>query len=410
MTNTKHIICTFILSLVPVFVHAQKAELFYTQPEFYHPLAEVVNPENPFAREDPAILEYESKLFKDREIIDFEKRQVTFRREDTLGVVVWQYRYDELSEYLKSRQRFALADLWYKEKASPKSGGGRDRSTDFALEFKLPVNYPAWAQRILGKEPPKLSIHGYEEIIISYEYRDSQKEAVAEYDRSRGGLNFDNHYSLSVTGSVGRLINVQLKTSSEEQFSMEDPLKDIKIEYKGEGDELEDEIIQEVTAGYTRFEIPRTNLSGYSEGHEGLFGISVKSKLGPLDLTTVVSHEQGEALKKTFYPSESKGQIEPHRDKEYEPNKYFFLDTLYKRAYIDKYAPGGNPDVTVPEIQSVDFQVWKTVLSFDQKKVATEDIGTYRYVKNSPAEVIYKKVDPAAYEVEWKEGWIRFDT
>ncbi|MBD3345957.1 MAG: cell surface protein SprA [Chitinivibrionales bacterium] len=407
MRNKRAIDFLFMILFAAFASQAQKAEFFYSQPEFYHPLSEIVLPENPFADETPAILEYDSDLFADKEIIDFENRQVLFRREDTLGVVVWQYRYDELNEYLESRRRFVLADLWYQEKSTPKAGSGTAGVSDFALEFKLPVNYPSWAKRILGKEPPKLTIHGYEEIIISYEYRDSDKEGLSDYKQSHGGINFDNQYSLSVTGSVGRLINVQLKTSSEEQFSMDDPLKDIKIEYKGEGDELEDEIIQEVTAGYTNFEIPRTNLSGYSEGHEGLFGISVKSKLGPLDLTTVISHEQGEALKKTFYPSESKGQVEPQRDKEFLKYKIFFLDTVYQKLYNEKYGAGGNPDLAIPKVIPTEFQVWKMT---EKQTVANKDISKFRYVQNSPADNLFQKIDEGAYELKEDEGWIRFDT
>jgi hypothetical protein len=48
-------------------------------------------------------------LFKDTSVIDFEKRQITFRRTDPLGYTMWEYHFNELSDYLLAR--LATADL-----------------------------------------------------------------------------------------------------------------------------------------------------------------------------------------------------------------------------------------------------------------------------------------------------------
>lgn len=390
------------------------ADLRYDAPEteIYSPLREALSPPNVFAQEDPKILEHKSTLFETREIIDFEKRQITFKKVDSLGIAVWQYHYDELDEYLRSRRRFVFSRDWH-EAMARHEGGLADKDQPFALEFELPVHYPAWARRILGKEPPKLSIHGHEEIIVAYEYDDTKSEGVEQGKRSAGGLNFDNRYNLTVSGSVGRLINVDMKTSSEEEFTAENPLKDIKIEYRGEGDELEDEVIQEVTAGYTSFSLPGTNLSGYAGSHEGLFGISVRSKIGPLDLTTVVSHEQGEALKKTFSPSgASESQNLIQKAPEFAAYRYFFLDSLYRKAWNEKYAPGKPKQSTeVPKVK--DVQVWKRVKTGSaERRERTGDITTpYRVVEQAGRYDNYefKRLQRDSFHIDYDEGWIRFD-
>lgn len=397
-----------ICSLLIVF-GALADGLRYSSPDpaVYHPLPESIPPKNPLARENPALLELNSSLLKDTTIIDFERRQIAFLKVADPGIVLWQYRYGELEEYIQNRWNYGFASQWYREYATGSSVRREEERKQLSLELKLPQHYynqaiPPWAQRILGKEPPKLSIHGYEEIEFSLK---SNNYDVPGEEESDGSLSpeFKNNYNLTVSGSVGKLINVQMSTSSEEDFALEDDLKDIKIEYKGDGDELEDDIIQEVSAGYTRFEIPRTALSGYSESREGLFGINVKSKFGPLLLTTVASHERGEALSEAFYPSKSESKSEGALDIQYSEYTYFFLDSLYREAYIDKYNMEKAQKASPPRVLD-DYEVWVSVPS-DEEKNASSDVGnTYRYVQGYGGALFRKLVE--GYDLNQTEGWL----
>src|SRR5205807_2670858 len=69
-------------------------------------------------------------------------------------------------------------------------------------------------------------------------------------------LHMDQQPAFSVKGSIGRLINIEI--NSEEGFGTN--LKEqLKITYKGEGDELEDDIIQEIEAGNTSLALTGTD-------------------------------------------------------------------------------------------------------------------------------------------------------
>jgi hypothetical protein len=374
--------------------------------ERFHALSEEPVPSSVLLQEHPALLECKTTLFEDREVVDFEKREVSFERaEKNLNIVVWQYRYDELDSYLESRRHFILFSLWYKNSLSLLSTPAEKKKNLLAaLQWELPVQYPSWAQRILGKDPPRLSISGYEKIIVSYETGKTDLQNSNVQTRPSNGLVFDQDNQFSITGSVGRLINLNIKGTTKQVDQIDNPLKNFKIEYKGEGDELEDEIVQQVSAGATSFEMPSTQLSGYSGGHQGLFGLNVKSKLGPLALTGVASIEQGESQKATLYPSgqgESSTQI---KEKDFIRNKMFFLDTVYLKKYLGLVA-------RAPEVKLL--QVWlsneriRTEARASNTSKLTEDV--YRYVGTSgqPFKLLKEHRD---YFLESKAGWIRFDS
>ncbi len=375
----------------------------------YHALSEEPASPSPLTLKNPALLTLKTNLFEDREVVEFEKREVSFERVDkTFGIVVWQYHYSELDQYLASRRHFALLDAWYKSALTLLSAPVAKKVNPFsALQWELPVQYPEWAQRILGKDPPKLSISGFEKIIVSDNYSKTDIPGSNVQFQGNNALIFDQDNQFSITGSVGRLIGINIKGSTKQAVSADvsnNPLKDFKIDYKGEGDELDDDIVQEVTAGFTGFDMPSTILSGYSDSHEGLFGIKVGSKIGPLSLTGIASTEQGQSQNTTLYPSGQGASGTQKSEKDFMPNKIFFLDTLYQDHYID-------PSVAVPSVSHL--EVWlsnSTILTQAQLANTTRQTrDVYRYVGNSHQ--AYKLlVQDRDYHLDNVNGWIRFDS
>jgi len=362
----------------------------------------------------------EIKLFRDTTIIDFEKRQVTLVRIDPLGFIIWTHHYGELNEYLMERAKAAQNDVWYENSLLSKSGAGQEKKQGLKLAWELPVQYPSWAQRVLGNDPPRLSINGSMRIKMAYEDVRRKESSVWQESQSAGpGFNFEQQYQFSVTGSIGRLINVNISANSESDVDVNDPLKNFHIDYKPSKEgELEDEIIQEVTAGYTGFSMPGTQLSGYSESHEGLFGIKVTSRIGPVTITTIASNEQGESQKLSVSNAGGGGQRSTSTIKEdkFRTNRYFFLDTAYIRHYNRKYAlNGGNSDYALPDSLNVTgLQVWKKIYSDDQVSgILQNDIS--RKIRYFPIDTVdttkYRFVRlerDRHYRLYEKEGWIRF--
>ncbi len=374
----------------------------YEEPriEGFHPLDNDVRVTNPFATDDPSILELKTHLFSDSAIIDFENRQITFMRVDKqYQLPVWSYHYGELDQYLLNRRQYAFASLWFsmgKKKYEEKEKKGRGIPK---LDFQLPVHYPAWARRVLGDDPPTLSIKGFQEIGFAYDKRSSTADIV----ENSGSPDFKHDNDFTIRGSVGRLINVEIKAGTEQDFEMSDPLKDLKIVYKEDSlGELEDEIIQEVVAGYTNFEMPGSGLSGYSESHEGLFGVKIRSKFGPLMLTTIASHEQGKIQTDTInLTGDNQAESVIHEDG-FEPNRYFFLDSAYLRQYLD-------PSYKAPPVTKLKVYHKQRAVSSDNESSDLLSQYVWALTGEENIKARYKVLrEDEHYELFKEEGYIIF--
>jgi cell surface protein SprA len=93
---------------------------------------------------------------------------------------------------------------------------------------------------------PRVSvIDGNLTIKMGFDHSKTMNSDLNDNTASTTGLDFDIMYNFSIVGSVGRLININIKANSEEEISLTDNLKNFKIEYKeSRPGELEDEIIQ----------------------------------------------------------------------------------------------------------------------------------------------------------------------
>ena len=287
---------------------------------------------SPLSENSPRILKVESKLFTDTTVIDFEKRQLTFVRQDDMGNTVWTYHYGELSDFIADGRSYSFYNSWY-NKLTDEARRDLGVSRNPRLQWELAVHYPPWAQRLLGNDPPRLKIEGRLEVTLSSEY--NRFIRGTDTTSNFNSFEFDTNYEFSITGSVGRLISVSISHSKSDGFNMsDDPLKNFKVEYKESyPGELEDEIIQEIVAGYTGFDMPGTSLSGYSDRADGLFGIKVRAKVGPLMLTTIASHAQGEAFTRELGGRDDPYSSDALKDNMFIKNRYFFLGNIYKEYY-----------------------------------------------------------------------------
>lgn len=410
---------TLLIILIAALVHivfALGINYLPTSFENFHPLYEEVIVESPLVDESPSLTEIEPSLFKDTTLIDFEKRQITFVRYDTYsGLPIWQYHYAEFDDYFRNMREYTLLSLWLE--SLQKAGAAKEKKKFSKLELQLPIHYPAWARRILGKEPPKLSIKGFQSIILGYESRKSDIADVATDDayddNTTHGFKFDYENEFIIRGSVGRLLNIEIKAGKNnkgmEDYNFKDQLKKFKIEYKPDPDsvdQLEDEIIQEVIVGYTNFQMPGQGLAGFSGSHEGLFGIKIRSQLGPLSLTTIMSRENVNTKKDTINPLQESG-VQTISEKDYVRNLYFFLDTAYQRYYLEK--SDKSPDEITPPSEIEELRVYK----YDPWKKEGDNPQDFVYAfykEGSNQAFRFKKLTEydEHYKFDKKEGWIRF--
>ncbi len=277
--------------------------IYMEQPEYAQvpdaskPLEELLPQKGVESAHGHGYLQINSQYLKRKHNINFETRQVEIIRYLGLppaqsgpgaqdSTPMWQAYYRELNEYTVDMNELALRRLWLqefigKEDASQANGPGM-------LDIVLPVNVPDWMKRI-GVDKPRLRINGSYKLVVEGT-RLSGNGAPGGGDSWFPNLHMDQQPAFSVKGSIGRLINIEI--NSEDNFGTN--LKDqLKITYKGEGDELEDDIIQEIEAGNTSLALTGTSLTGYTESHKGLFGLKMRMKFGGLEVTTIASQEGG---------------------------------------------------------------------------------------------------------------------
>ena len=360
---------------------------------------------SPFASKNPAILKNNGKMFSDTTVIDFEKRQLTFLRQDKDGNSVQSYHYGELNDYITDSRLHSFYEEWYnKLTAEARTALGEPPAPK--LQWELAVHYPPWAQRLLGNDPPRLKIEGSLKLTVAYDYT----RIVIDKDTTTDfvPLDFEPEYEFAIRGSVGRLISVNITHSRKNGFDLtDDPLKNFKVEYKEsyEG-ELEDEIVQEIVAGYTGFDMPGTNLSGYSEKHDGLFGIKARAKIGPLMLTTVLSHAQGEAMTRELGGKNDPNSMTALRDNEFIKNRYFFLDNVYKEYNNRVYniANPGNSRPLPPRITQ--FQAF---VSIQCNETSNSTVRRYKADINGSDVCFRMLTENQDYTVDVDRGFVRFE-
>ena len=274
-------------------------------------------------------------MTRDTLIIDFASRQVTFSRVCRLtGMSLWQFHYAEIDDYFRDMENHTVNSLWYeivREQGRSARDANRPRQT--GLTFAVPANLPRWATRILGQEPPKLAITGTQKLLFGVNRTISGTKGNPE--NRQVSPEFKPTSDFNIKGSVGRLLHLEINLRGEvgqDDFFQQarDQLSQIRIHYREEiPGELEDDIIQEVEIGKTSFQMPGQGLAGYSSGsNENLFGIRVRSKLGPLELTTIASIENVETQRKTINSNEQRASTISELD--YLKNQFFYLHEGYK--------------------------------------------------------------------------------
>ncbi len=299
----------------------------------YSPPAEMIVSENLFLNKNSGLLKSTNSPVDSKVEVDFEKRTVLLTKK-AFGVEIWSYYYPELHNYILEQRSFSFLKQWHK-KAINLSESEKHKKSGNAFEIDIPVNLPQWTERFTGKEGPKLTISGRRKIIF-----EGNSRWVPGSDPIGNGnnslfpdLKMNQESDFRVRGTVGRLIDVEITQDTDAEGFGQQLQDQVKIHYKGEGDELEDDIIQEVEAGNTNMSLPNTEFSGYSDSHKGLFGIKLRAKIGDLNITSVVSQEKGESQKRVFRIGEGRKRNNKILDKDYIKYKYFFIDSTFATAY-----------------------------------------------------------------------------
>jgi len=188
------------------------------------------------------------------------------------------------------------------------------------INLKVPIEIPTQLQGIFGKGEPNLQVRGSERITFSGTSRWRPNAAQTEFNRGQSKfpqLDMVQELNINLTGTIGDKVTVDVDQASQATTPLSNR---IKIHYKG----YADEILQEVHLGNTNLNLPGTQYVTSGGRAEGLFGINALAKFAAVDVTMILSKQEGKTDSKGISRSAEVNTIS-RDDLDFVHAKYFFL-------------------------------------------------------------------------------------
>ena len=187
------------------------------------------------------------------------------------------------------------------------------------LSLPIPVSLPRIATSILGPGGPALNVSGSESIRLSGTSNwSNQTTGILGQKKSLfPSLDMQQDLDIRLEGQLSDRVKVNLLQNSANQVPLANR---IAINYRGE----EDDLIQALDLGNTSLSLPGTQYVSYSGKNEGLFGVKLASRIGPLDFTALASKQEGRS-ERASYSGGSARNSQIIADVDYVKGQYFLL-------------------------------------------------------------------------------------
>jgi len=231
-----------------------------------------------------------------------------------------------LERYLQLRSKREFDEL-FKDKLVEFSSEEKQQSGSGGIipDISFPdVKLPKTMRRLLGDNLGRLSINGSQKITISGRTTVEDPPPVSEgYERNLfPNLQMKQDLNLSISGTIGEKIKVDVQQQSSESF-----FKKNKLNVKYEGDE--DDPIKLIEGGDTRLSLSEgSSLVSYSASSADLFGLKGEFQFGDLNIKTIVSQQEGEQASAQTQGS-SLENIAFYKDMDFS-HRFFYLEDPYK--------------------------------------------------------------------------------
>jgi cell surface protein SprA len=255
--------------------------------------------------------------------IDFESRTSVVNAKVTNSTnkdtsALWSAFYPELADYSMDMYNIGFNRLWLNSLIGQRSGESDPEGSLFNIS--LPMKIPAW-MKDFGFDRPQLLLQGTMDIRL---------HGAGVYDDAPGSMekslfptpNLTYVPSFIVQGKIGRNITVEMN-HTEGGLGVRNKVRVIYAE--ATPGEFEDYILQRLEAGNTSISLAGTELTGYAEQHQGLFGLKAELKFGKWRLTTIASQDAGSQESYTIRGSEENAEFQI-QDRQFNANKYYFLN------------------------------------------------------------------------------------
>ena len=223
-------------------------------------------------------------------------------------------------EYKEYSMQKSMQSYW-QEKNSMQAQEGKDGGFSLTdMQFDI-----GKADEIFGPGGIQMKTTGSTE--LKFGLRKNKIDNPTLTERSRNpppSFIFDEKIQLSVRGTVGDKISLEMNYNTEASFDFDQKM--IKLAYQGK----EDEILQKLEAGNVSMPLSGSLITGNSS----LFGISTQLKFGRLTVDAVVSQQQSDRQDVNMRNGSQMTNFDISADS-YDENRHFFL-AKYFRENFDK--------------------------------------------------------------------------
>jgi len=316
--------------------------------------------------------------------IDFESRSsvvnasvVNTASRDTTPL--WDAYYPELADYSMDMFNIGFNRLWLNSLIGQNNGGANEPEDGSLFNISLPMKIPAW-MKDFGFDRPQLLLQGSMDIRL---------HGVGVLDDAPGSTqnslwpspSISYVPSFTIQGKIGRNITVELD-NSEGGLGIRNRIRIVYAE--ATPGEFEDYVLQRLEAGNTSLSLAGTELTGYAEQHQGLFGIKAELKFGNWRLTTIASQDAGSQESYTIKGRDESTEFQI-QDKQFAAYKYYFLTHEHRTNYINSRINGSSP----PRLSLPNLKIYRrSPLDNNRYSIITNTTGVYYPPGSSVAEEI----------------------
>lgn len=199
--------------------------------------------------------------------------------------------------------------------------------------------------KIFGNNTVSIVPQGFVEVSFGSQTNITENPAISERLRKVTTFDFDQQIQMSLAGSIGDKLKMQVNYNTESTFSFENQMN---LGYTGG----EDQIIKKIEAGNVSLPLNGSLITGATN----LFGIKTDMQFGKLSLTTILSQSEGERSVVNVEGGAQQTEFEISASN-YDANRHFFLSHYFRDHYDEalKSLPVVRSSVQINRIE-----VWVT--------------------------------------------------
>jgi len=227
------------------------------------------------------------------------------------------FRKDQYIGYISAKKAHKA---WLKAQIASGVKSRKDRNQ--GVDISIPIDLPDQVKSIIGEGGPRITVTGNRRISFSGRSEWDDLTNTGTFKQSKfPSLHMEQTSRFKIRGEIGSKVHIEVDQDSNRDVDLANTLK---LRYKGD----DDEIIQSIEAGNTNLSLPNSQLIGYSQNVQGLFGIKATARIGAVDFTMITSQEKGASEKSSFSAGAQPDTLVLW-DYQYLPNTYFYLSNQF---------------------------------------------------------------------------------